>query len=77
MPTLTESIAADEQAIADAQVTLDAAKAKLAADQGAADALAPHVGYLAEFEAAAAKAGGEVEAEILAVVAKVRAFLNI
>lgn len=77
MPTLTETIAADTQAVADAQAVLDAASAKLAADQAEADKLAPHLSWLAEVEAAAAKYGDEAVAEFAALTAKARSLFGV
>lgn len=46
MASLTQTIAADQQAVADAQAVLDAANAKLSADQAALAAVQPHLNAL-------------------------------
>jgi hypothetical protein len=75
--TLTEQLAADQHAVAEAETAPQAAKDKVTADQSAVDAVAPHVTWLQEIEAAAAKYGAEAEAEFASLVARGRALLNI
>jgi hypothetical protein len=77
MPTITETIAADQQAIADAQAVLDAANAQLATDQAKADALAPHLNIWQEVEAEAAKYGAEATAAFAALAARAKALFNL
>jgi hypothetical protein len=75
--SLSDQIAADQQAVADAQAALDAANAKLAEDQAAYDAAQPHLTMWQEVEATAKKYGGEIETEFMSLVAKARAFINL
>jgi hypothetical protein len=77
MPTLTETIAADTQTVTDAQTALDAAKAKLAADEGQAAAAAPHLTIWQEVEAAAVKYGEEAVAEFNSLAARAKALFNL
>jgi hypothetical protein len=77
MTTITETIAADQQDVAEAQAKLDAANAKLAADQQAADAAAPHVSIWQELEATMAKYGAEAQAEVTAAFARIKGVLNL
>jgi len=75
--SLTDQIAADQQAVADAQAALDAANVKLAQDQAALDAAQPHLSMWQEVEATAKKYGGEIETEFMSLVARARAFLDV
>jgi hypothetical protein len=74
---LTDQIAADQQAVADAQAALEAAQAKLAQDQAALDALQPHLSMWQEVEATAKKYGGEIESEFTALAARARQMLGV
>jgi hypothetical protein len=77
MPTITETIAADQQAVTSAQDALDSANAQLAADQAKADALAPHLSLWQEVEAEAAKYGAEAAAAFASLAARAKALFNL
>ena len=62
--SLADTLAADQLAVAQAQAALDAACAKVAADQAAIDAAQPHLSIWQEVEAYAATLGTEAESTI-------------
>ena len=78
--THDELIAQDQQAITDAEVALDAAKAKLLADTAARDAVAPHLSVLdriiAEFDAEVAVMDAPLVAGYSAVKAKLAPMID-
>lgn len=74
--TLQDQIAADQQAVADAQAALDAANAQLAQDQAKLDAIAPHLTLLDQIEAHIAGAEESVKAGVANLVAELRNLIN-
>jgi len=73
---LQDQIAADAQAVADAQAQLDAANAKLAEDQAKLEAIAPHLSVLDRLEAHIATAEESVKQGVLNLVAELRNLIN-
>jgi len=76
MTTLTDSIAADQTAVANAVAALDAANTQLAADQASLDAIQPHLTVLAELEAQAAGWESAVADDVRSAIARIRALLG-
>jgi hypothetical protein len=74
---ITESIAADQAAVAAAQTALDTANAQLAKDQAALEAAQPHVSLWEEVVAEAEKLGADVAAPFAALAARAKALLGV
>lgn len=73
---LQDQIAADMQAVADAQAALDAANAKLSDDQGKLAAISPHLSLLDQIEAHIATTEETVKQGVLNLVAELRNLIN-
>ena len=74
---LADTIAADQQAVADAQAALDAANAKLASDRAQLDAVAPHLALWEEVETYAASLGADVEATFKSFSDRAKSLLGV
>lgn len=73
---LQDQIAADQQAVAEAQAALDAANAKLAEDLAKQAAIAPHMTLLDQIEAHIATAEESVKQGVLNLVSELRNLIN-
>jgi hypothetical protein len=73
---LQDQIAADQQAVHEAQTALLAANAKLAEDQAKLEAIAPHLSVLDRLEAHIATAEESVKQGVLNLVAELRNLIN-
>ena len=73
--TLTEQLAADQQAVQVARADLEAATERLAKDQAAMDAIAPHIGLWDEV--AAKMNAHNLESIFEDVVNRARALLGV
>lgn len=74
--SIQDQITADQNAVAEAEAALSAAKDKLAADQAALDAIAPHLSLWQEVEACADSMSGGIESDLRAIVARAKALLG-
>lgn len=72
MPTIQEQIAADEQAVSEAQAALEAANAKLSADRARLAAVAPHLSLLDQIDAELTTIEEGAGARINALTAQLR-----
>lgn len=73
---LQDQIAADQQAVADAQAALESAQARLAADLAKQAAIAPHLSLLDQIEAHMATVEESIKQGVMARVAELRALIN-
>lgn len=74
--SLQDQITVDQQSVTDAQTALDAANAKLAADQAALAAVQPHLDLLSKIESELGAVEDDVEDALRAALDDIKARIS-